>query len=174
MADEQALIELTAEIVSAHVSNNTVSLSDVPSLVQGVHAALAGLGAPQAEAEAEGKTPVVTARASVKPDSITCMECGRKQKTLKRHLMTAHGLTPDQYRKDYGLPSSYPMVAPNYSAQRGELARSIGLGRKKADPAAESETVATNEAAPKARRSKAAAAANDAAPKRTRRKLTIA
>jgi predicted transcriptional regulator len=170
MADEQALIELTADIVSAHVSNNTVSLSDVPELVKGVHAALARLGSPQAAAEPEGKTPVVSARASVKPDFITCMECGQKQKTLKRHLMTAHGLTPDQYRKDYGLPSSYPMVAPNYSAQRGALAKAIGLGRKKAEPAVE----ASADAAPKASRRKAAAASQDAAPKRGRRELSIA
>jgi predicted transcriptional regulator len=174
MADEQALIELTADIVSAHVSNNTVSLSDVPVLVQQVHAALAQLGAPQAEAEPQGKTPVVSARASVKPDFITCMECGQKQKTLKRHLMAAHGLTPDQYRKDYGLPNSYPMVAPSYSAQRGALAKAIGLGRKKAEPAAEPQAEATGKTRSKAPRLKAAAAPQDAAPKRTRRKLTIA
>jgi predicted transcriptional regulator len=174
MADEQALIELTADIVSAHVSNNTVSLSDVPELVKGVHAALAKLGGPQVAPEPEGKTPVVSARSSIKPDFITCMECGQKQKTLKRHLMTAHGLTPDQYRKDYGLPSSYPMVAPNYSAQRGELAKAIGLGRKKAEPAAEPRSDRSAEAAPKASRRKAAATSQDAAPKRTRRKLTIA
>jgi predicted transcriptional regulator len=131
MSDRSLLIEHTADIVSAHVANNTVALSDVPALVTRVYEALAGLSEPQPEPEAEGKTPVVSVRASVKPDYITCMECGRKQKTLKRHLQTAHGMSPDQYRKDYGLPASYPMVAPNYSKQRGELARQIGLGRKR-------------------------------------------
>src|SRR3569833_424525 len=140
MSDRSLLIAHTADIVSAHVANNTVALSDVPQLVQRVYAALAGLSEPQAEPEPDGMTPIVSVRASVKPDYIVCMECGRKQKTLKRHLMTAHGMSPDQYRKDYGLPSSYPMVAPNYSTQRGELARQIGLGRKRApqpEPAAQ-------------------------------------
>ena len=138
MADRSLLIEHTADIVSAHVANNTVALSDVPALVQRVYEALAGLSEPQATAEPEGKTPIVSVRASVKPDYIVCMECGRKQKTLKRHLQTAHGMTPDQYRKDYALPANYPMVAPNYSKQRGELARQIGLGRKReAAPAPE-------------------------------------
>ena len=138
MADRSLLIEHTADIVSAHVANNSVALSDVPTLVQRVYEALAGLAEPQASPEPEGKTPVVSVRASVKPDFIVCMECGRKQKTLKRHLQTAHGMSPDQYRKDYGLPANYPMVAPNYSKQRGELARQIGLGRKReAEPAAE-------------------------------------
>ena len=131
MSDRSLLIEHTADIVSAHVANNTVALSDVPSLVTRVYEALAGLTEPQPAPEPEGKTPVVSARASVKPDYIVCMECGRKQKTLKRHLQTAHGMTPDQYRKDYGLAANYPMVAPNYSKQRGELARQIGLGRKR-------------------------------------------
>src|SRR5690349_16557875 len=110
MSDRSLLIEHTADIVSAHVANNTVALSDVPALVTRVYEALAGLSEPQPEPQAEGKTPVVSARASVKPDFIVCMECGRKQKTLKRHLQTAHGMSPDQYRKDYGLPASYPMV----------------------------------------------------------------
>ena len=136
MADRSLLIEHTADIVSAHVANNTVALSDVPTLVQRVYEALAGLTEQQAAPEPEGKTPIVSVRASVKPDYITCMECGRKQKTLKRHLQTAHGMSPDQYRKDYGLPASYPMVAPNYSTQRGELARQIGLGRKREPEAA--------------------------------------
>jgi predicted transcriptional regulator len=72
---------------------------------------------------------VVSIRASIKPDYIVCMECGRRQKTLKRHLQTAHGMNPDQYRKDYGLPADYPMVAPEYSQRRGDMARAIGLGR---------------------------------------------
>lgn len=123
------LTEITADIVAAHVSNNSVAVNDLPNLIRQVHAALVGLeqGAP---AEQQGKTPVVSVKASVKPDFIICMECGRKQKTLKRHLQTAHGMDPKTYRKDYGLPDSYPMVAPNYSEQRRGLAKSIGLGRK--------------------------------------------
>jgi predicted transcriptional regulator len=136
MADRTQLIELTADIVAAHVSNNNVAVGDVANLVQRVHGALSGLGQSQAEPEEQKKVPVVSIRASIKPDYIVCMECGRKQRTLKRHLQSAHGMTPDQYRQDYGLPREYPMTAPSYSQQRQEMARSIGLGRKRtADPA---------------------------------------
>lgn len=127
--DNAQLIELTADIVSAHVENNTVAVGDVANLIQKVHEALSGLGQPQAESEQEKKQPVVSVRASIKPDYLVCMECGKKQKTLKRHLQTAHGMTPDQYRSDYGLPRDYPMSAPNYSEQRRSMAHSIGLGR---------------------------------------------
>ena len=128
MTNEQ-LVELTADIVSAHVANNTVSVSDVANLVQRVHEALASLGAPAAEPQ-QDKVPVVSIRSSIKPDHLVCMECGRKQKTLKRHLQNAHGMTPDQYRADYGLPRDYPMVAPDYSKRRSEMAQAIGLGRR--------------------------------------------
>jgi predicted transcriptional regulator len=129
MADQDNLIELTAEIVAAHVANNTVAVGDIATLVQQVHGALSSLGQ-QPEPAQVGKVPAVSVRASIKPDYIVCMECGHKQKTLKRHLMSAHGLSPDQYRSDYGLPASYPMVAPNYSEARRSMAKSIGLGRK--------------------------------------------
>ena len=128
MTNEQ-LVELTADIVSAHVANNTVSVSDIATLVQRVHEALASLGTPAVEPQQE-KVPVVSVRASIKPDHLVCMECGRKQKTLKRHLQNAHGMTPDQYRADYGLPRDYPMVAPDYSKRRSEMAQAIGLGRR--------------------------------------------
>jgi predicted transcriptional regulator len=131
MAEDNQLITLTADIVSAHVSNNSVAVGDVANLVQRVHEALAGLGQAPAEGP-QSKTPVVSIRASVKPDYIVCMECGKKQKTLRRHLQTAHGMTPEQYRADYGLPREYPMTAPNYSEQRRSMAKTIGLGRKKA------------------------------------------
>jgi predicted transcriptional regulator len=135
MKNEQ-LVELTADIVSAHVANNTVSVSDVANLVQRVHEALASLGTPAVEPQQE-KVPVVSIRASIKPDHLVCMECGRKQKTLKRHLQNAHGMSPDQYRTDYGLPRDYPMVAPDYSKRRSEMAQAIGLGRRpKADEGA--------------------------------------
>lgn len=134
MADDQ-LITLTADIVSAHVANNSVAVGDVANLVQQVHAALAKLGEPTGEPEPQAKTPMVSVRASIKPDYIVCMECGSKQKMLKRHLQTAHAMSPDQYRQDYGLPKAYPMVAPAYSEQRRTLAHSIGLGRKKSEAA---------------------------------------
>jgi predicted transcriptional regulator len=126
--EQEQVITLTADIVSAHVANNTVAVGDLPTLIRNVHAALSGLDSPVEEAPQQ-KTPIVSARASVKPDYIVCMECGKKQKMLKRHLMTAHSMTPDQYRKDYGLSADYPMTAANYSAARADLARSIGLGR---------------------------------------------
>lgn len=127
---EEDLVSLTADIVSAHVSNNNVAVGDLPNLIGSVHGALAALREPPAEAEPERKKPLVSARASVKPDYLVCMECGKRQKTLKRHLATAHGMTPDQYRADYGLPATYPMAAPNYSEQRRALAKALGLGRK--------------------------------------------
>jgi predicted transcriptional regulator len=130
MEENSSLIELTADIVSSHVSNNSVSVGDLPRLIQEIHGALATLGQPTEEPRQE-KTRVVSARASVKPDYIVCMECGRKQKTLKRHLQGAHGLTPDQYRAEFGLSRDYPMTAPAYSKRRSEMAHSIGLGRKK-------------------------------------------
>lgn len=128
MENEQ-LVELTADIVSAHVANNNVAVGDVATLVERVYQALAALGAPAAEPQQE-KTPAVSVRASIKPDYLVCMECGRKQKTLKRHLENAHGMSPDQYRADYGLPRDYPMVAPEYSKKRSQMAHAIGLGRK--------------------------------------------
>jgi predicted transcriptional regulator len=136
--ENEKLVELTADIVSAHVQNNTVSVGDMPTLVQRIYEALAGLNTGAQETAPQEKTPVVSVRASIKPDFLVCMECGGKHKMLKRHLMNAHNMTPDQYRTDYGLPREYPMVAPNYSEQRRTLAHSIGLGRRRA-PAADGE-----------------------------------
>lgn len=140
MTDAPVLIELTADVVAAHVSNNQVAIGDVAALVANVHAALAGLGAPAPPAEPEKKAPAVSVRASVKPEAITCLECGSKQKMLKRHLQTAHQLTPAEYRSRFDLPASYPMVASSYAQQRSELAKRIGLGSNgrgsKAPPAA--------------------------------------
>ena len=127
---EDTLLTLTADIVAAHVSNNSVAVNDLPSLIQNVHQALSTIspGRPAAE---EKPQPAVSIRSSVKPDSVTCLECGQKQKMLKRHLMTAHGSTPADYRQRYGLSADYPMVAPNYAEQRRKLAKSIGLGTKR-------------------------------------------
>lgn len=125
----ETIITLTADIVAAHVSNNSVAVSDLPTLIANVHTALAGLGggSPVPEVRAE---PAVSIRASVKPDYIVCLDDGKKLKMLKRHLMTHYGMTPDEYRAKWGLPADYPMVAPNYAEQRRKLAVKIGLGRK--------------------------------------------
>jgi predicted transcriptional regulator len=125
-----ALITLTADIVAAHVSNNSVAVNDLPLLIQNVHGALAGLGGKPAvpEAKLEPKVPI---RSSVKPDYLVCLEDGKKLKMLKRHLMTHYNMTPDQYRAKWGLNADYPMVAPNYAEQRRTLAKSIGLGTKR-------------------------------------------
>ena len=123
------LLALTADIVSAHVANNIVAVADLPTLIGAVHSTLAGLGATP-EAAPETLEPAVSVRSSIKPDYIVCLEDGKKLKMLKRHLMTHYNLTPDQYRARWNLPSSYPMVAPNYAEQRRSLAKSIGLGRK--------------------------------------------
>jgi predicted transcriptional regulator len=125
------LIELTGEIVAAHVSNNNVAVSDLPSLIQNVHAALVSAGTQKTQpAMQEGKAPAVSVKSSVKPDYVTCLECRGRQTVLKRHLQTAHGLTPSQYRARFGLPESHPLVAPNYAKKRADLARNIGLGEK--------------------------------------------
>ena len=126
---KETLITLTSDIVAAHVSNNSVSVDDLPVLISNVYGALAGLGeeAPAAETPPE---PAVSIRASVKPDHIVCLEDGKKLKMLKRHLATHYNLTPEQYRARWNLPADYPMVAPNYAEKRRELAKQIGLGRK--------------------------------------------
>ena len=125
----ETLISLTADIVAAHVSNNSVAVSDLPNLISNVHGALTGLGSDGHALEAPPE-PAVSVRASIKPDYIVCLEDGKKLKMLKRHLMTHYGLTPEDYRTKWGLPRDYPMVAPNYAEQRRSLAVKIGLGRK--------------------------------------------
>jgi predicted transcriptional regulator len=125
----ETFITLTADIVAAHVSNNSVAVSDLPILIANVHGALVGLGGPAPVPQAKLE-PAVSIRASVKPDYIVCLDDGKKLKMLKRHLMTHYGITPDEYRAKWGLPADYPMVAPNYAEQRRNLAVKIGLGRK--------------------------------------------
>ncbi|WP_255602588.1 MucR family transcriptional regulator [Glacieibacterium megasporae] len=120
---------LTADIVSSHVANNTVALSDLSGLIGNVYAALARLGT-QVEPEKIRQEPVVSIRSSIKPDYIVCLEDGKKLKMLKRHLLTSYGMTPDAYRAKWNLPADYPMVAPAYAEQRRSLAIKIGLGRK--------------------------------------------
>jgi predicted transcriptional regulator len=125
----ETLITLASDIVAAHVSNNSVAGDELPSLIQNVYGALAGLTGASAAA-APPPEPAVSIRSSIKPDSITCLDCGKKMKMLKRHLSTDHGLTTDQYRQRWGLAADYPLVAPNYAEKRRALAKEIGLGRK--------------------------------------------
>ena len=125
----ETLITLTSDIVAAHVSNNNVEVADVPTLISTVHAALAGLGG-NAAAEETPPEPAVSVRASQKKDHLVCLDCGKKMKMLKRHLMTEHGMTPDEYRERWNLSGDYPMVASDYAETRRDLAKKIGLGRK--------------------------------------------
>lgn len=125
----ETLITLTSDIVAAHVSNNSVGVDELATLISNVYGALAGLGQ-AAAVEEKAPEPAVSIRASVKPDYIVCLEDGKKLKMLKRHLMTHYNLTPEQYRARWNLPADYPMVAPNYAEKRRDLAKKIGLGRK--------------------------------------------
>src|SRR5881398_1363893 len=127
---EDTLLTLTADIVAAHVSNNSVAVNDLPNLIQNVHSALSGISGSRSGSEARPE-PKVSIRSSIKPDYIVCLEDGKRLKMLKRHLMTHYNLTPDQYRQKWGLNADYPMVAPNYAEQRRKLAKSIGLGTKR-------------------------------------------
>ena len=127
--EQDNLIELTAEIVSAYVSNNSISSTDLSELINDVHAALQRTSSGAPEPESEPLKPAVTVRKSVTPDYIVCLEDGKKFKSLKRHLRTHYDLTPDEYREKWGLPSDYPMVAPNYAKARSELAKQMGLGQ---------------------------------------------
>lgn len=144
------LLTLTAQIVSAHLSTNPVSAEALPALIQQTYQALSGLGSAGGSASAaEGQpTPAVPIKRSVFPDYVICLEDGKKLKIMKRYLSTAYNMTPEQYRKRWGLPADYPMVAPNYAAQRAGLARKIGLGRKNA----EAETPPAPETKPTRRR----------------------
>ena len=155
--ENEALLDHAADIVSAHVSNNAVAAADLPGLIQAVYASLAALGQAPEPAVAELK-PAVSVRASVKPDAVTCLECGEKMKMLKRHLGTEHGLTPAEYRTRWSLPGDYPMVAPDYAAKRKELAVRIGLGRNPGQ-SPKAEANAAPKVAPKAQPKAAAAPA---------------
>jgi len=129
--DHDELVQLTADIVSAYVSNNTIASGEIGKLIEDVHAALRRAPNAVDSQEPERREPAVPIRRSVTPDYIVSLEDGRKFKSLKRHLMNTYGLTPDQYRTKWGLPRDYPMVAPNYARARSELAKSMGLGRKR-------------------------------------------
>ena len=135
MADQPVSMEilgLAVQIVSAHVSNNSVAAEALPGLIHDVYRTLAEVGreAPAREAAPEKPVPAVPVKKSVFPDYIICLEDGKKLKMLRRHLQTAYKMTPEQYRERWGLPADYPMVAPNYARHRSSLAKKIGLGTK--------------------------------------------
>ncbi len=121
---------LTAEIVSAYVSKNNIAIADLPAFIKSVHTAIATIGDPEVTL-VPVLTPVIPIKKSVTADYIVCLEDGKKCKMLKRHLMSSYDMTPDQYRAKWGLPSDYPMVAPNYAKARSKLALELGLGRRK-------------------------------------------
>ncbi|HXP02998.1 MAG TPA: MucR family transcriptional regulator [Stellaceae bacterium] len=123
------LLALTTEIVAAHVSNNSVAVSDLGQLINQVYQSLANIGTAPAAPVARPQ-PAVSVKKSIQPDFLVCLEDGKKLKMLKRHLMTAYNMTPDAYRERWGLGSDYPMVAPNYARQRSRLAKEIGLGTR--------------------------------------------
>lgn len=125
------LIDLTADIVSAYVSNNTVASTDLPSLINDVHGALQKTASASSEPEPEPLKPAVPVKKSVMPDYIICLEDGKKFKSLKRHLRTHYNMTPEEYRDKWDLGADYPMVAPNYAAARSELAKKMGLGQQR-------------------------------------------
>jgi predicted transcriptional regulator len=128
---ESSLIALTASIVSAYVSNNSVSASEIPSLISQVHSALTQVAGGRGEIIAEPLKPAVPIKRSINSDFIVCLEDGKKFKSLKRHLRTQYGMTPEQYREKWGLSPDYPMVAPNYAAARSQLAKQMGLGQQR-------------------------------------------
>jgi predicted transcriptional regulator len=126
--EKETIVTLTADIVSAHVSNNSVAANDLPNLIRSVYSALSGVTAEEI-VEAERPEPAVSVRASVQKDAITCLECGASMKLLKRHLTAEHGMTPDAYRARWDLDADYPLVAPSYAERRKELAVEMGLGK---------------------------------------------
>ena len=124
-------IELTASIVSAYVSNNSVPTADLPALIGQVHAALTRVSSGHGDAPSEPPKPAVSVKKSITPDYIVCLEDGKKFKSLKRHLRTQYNMTPEQYREKWGLAADYPMVAPNYAEARSQLAKKMGLGQQR-------------------------------------------
>jgi Predicted transcriptional regulator len=124
-------IQLTAEIVSAYVSNNTVQAGDIPNLINQVHAALTRVSGGAGDSAIEPLKPAISVKKSITPEHLVCLEDGKKFKSLRRHLRTQYNMTPEQYRDKWGLPADYPMVAPNYAAARSQLAKQMGLGQQR-------------------------------------------
>ncbi|MBI2239598.1 MAG: MucR family transcriptional regulator [Magnetospirillum gryphiswaldense] len=124
------ILRMAVDVVSAYVSNNPLPATQIPEVINTVYASLASLDSTPAETKVEAPKPAISVKKSVHPDYIICLEDGKKLKMLKRHLRTTYSMTPDEYRAKWGLPPDYPMVAPNYAAQRSDFAKKIGLGRK--------------------------------------------
>ena len=129
MEDKSEIIEMTADIVAAYVGANSVTAADLPSLIQSVHRALAGVASGADVAESAPREPAVPVKKSITPEHLICLEDGRKFKSLKRHLRTKYNMSPEDYRAKWGLPKDYPMVAPSYAKARSELAKQMGLGQ---------------------------------------------
>lgn len=129
------ILRMAVDVVAAYVSKNALSAGQIPEIIQTVFNSLNSLENGSQEVKSEAPRPAVPVRKSVTPDYIVCLEDGKKLKMLKRHLRTTYNLTPDEYRMKWGLPADYPMVAPNYAAQRSDFAKKIGLGRKSTEPA---------------------------------------
>lgn len=128
---DSILVELSAEIVSAYVSNNPVAATDLPALIENTHATLCKVAASGGAVRPQDLKPAVSIRKSITDDYLICLEDGKKFKSLKRHLRTHYDLSPEEYREKWGLPADYPMVAPNYAKARSQLAKQMGLGRKR-------------------------------------------
>lgn len=133
--EKPELLEMTADIVSAYVGNNSVAAETLPSLIANIHAALSQVSGGAVEPEPEPKEPAVPVRKSITADYLICLEDGRKFKSLKRHLRTKYNMSPEEYRAKWGLPKDYPMVAPNYAKARSDLAKQMGLGQGGRKPA---------------------------------------
>lgn len=129
MSEKPEFVELTADIVSAYVGNNSVSAAELPGLIKSIHDAISGISNGRAEEPVAPQAPAVSVRKSLNPDFLICLEDGRRFKSLKRHLRTKYNMSPEDYRAKWGLPKDYPMVAPNYAAARSALAKSMGLGQ---------------------------------------------
>ena len=156
-APQEGLATLTADVVSAYVSNNSVPMGELATLISEVNAALVAVNAPAPLAQPEALTPAIPVKKSVTPDFIICLDDGKKFKSLKRHLRMSYGITPEEYRQKWGLPSDYPMVAPNYSKSRSALAQAAGLGQIRRKPAPAHSAPVIEAASGSGRKSKKAA-----------------
>ena len=130
-AHPKGFVDLTASIVSAYVSNNPTAAAEIPALISQIHAALQRVSSGAGDVQAEPAKPAVSVKKSMTPDYLICLEDGKRFKSLKRHLRTQYGMSPEQYREKWGLPADYPMVAPNYAVARSALAKKMGLGQQR-------------------------------------------
>lgn len=127
----KGFVDLTASIVSAYVSNNPTTAAEIPALISQIYAALLRVSSSTSDVQSEPAKPAVSVKKSMTPDYLVCLEDGKRFKSLKRHLRTQYGMSPEQYREKWGLPADYPMVAPNYAVARSALAKKMGLGQQR-------------------------------------------